>query len=93
MFVALAREGWVQKLVSTPRHPIGTWHVFWLELLQDGKLTWFDAAAKKKADFRWALIVVDGRVGHCTEMGSQHRRLTANGNVLYTMHPDFGFNG
>jgi hypothetical protein len=52
MFVPLAREGWLQKLVATKLHPFGVWKVFWVELLEDGKLSWFDAAAKRKADFR-----------------------------------------
>lgn len=56
MFVGLAREGWIQKLVSSARHPFGQWKVFWLELLQDGKLTWFETAAKRKADFRRAAL-------------------------------------
>ena len=52
MFVPLAREGWLQKLVATKLHPFGQWKVFWVELLEDGKLSWFDGAAKRKADFR-----------------------------------------
>lgn len=30
----------------------GLSQVFWVELLEDGKLSWFDAANKRKADFR-----------------------------------------
>ena len=52
MFVPLAREGWIQKLVASALHPFGQWRVFWLELLQDGKLSWFDTAAKTRCDFR-----------------------------------------
>ena len=52
MFVPLAREGWLQKLVATKLHPFGVWKVFWVELLEDGKLSWFDGAAKRRADFR-----------------------------------------
>lgn len=52
MFVCLMREGWIQKLVASARHPFGQWKVFWLELLQDGKLSWFDTPAKRKTDFR-----------------------------------------
>ena len=26
--------------------------MFWVELLEDGKLSWFDGAAKRRADFR-----------------------------------------
>ena len=54
MFVPLAREGWLQKLVATKLHPFGVWKVFWVELLEDGKLSWFDGAAKRRTDFRRA---------------------------------------
>ncbi len=52
MFVPLAREGWLQKLVASPGHPFGQWRVLWVELLEDGKLSWFDSSRKRKADFR-----------------------------------------
>jgi hypothetical protein len=52
MFVPLAREGWLQKLVASPGRPFGAWRVLWVELLEDGKLSWFDSARKRKSDFR-----------------------------------------
>jgi hypothetical protein len=55
MFVPLAREGWLQKLVASPGHPFGQWRVLWVELLEDGKLSWFDSSRKRKSDFRQAL--------------------------------------
>ena len=58
MFVPLAREGWLQKLVASPGHPFGQWRVLWAELLEDGKLSWFDSSRKRKSDFR----SVSGRV-------------------------------
>jgi hypothetical protein len=54
MFVPLAREGWLQKLVASPGRPFGAWRVLWVELLEDGKLSWFDSARKRKSDFRQA---------------------------------------
>jgi hypothetical protein len=54
MFVPLAREGWLQKLVASPGRPFGAWRVLWVELLEDGKLSWFDSARKRKSDFRRA---------------------------------------
>lgn len=56
MFVPLAREGWLQKLVASAAHPFGRWTVVWAELLEDGKLSWFDSARKRKADFRHASL-------------------------------------
>lgn len=72
MFVGLLREGWIQKLVSSARHPFGQWKVFWLELLQDGKMSWFETAAKRKADFRRApappLVVPPPGPAGCTNL-------------------------
>ena len=52
MFVPLAREGWLQKLVASPAHPFGQWRVLWVELLEDGKLSWFDSPRKRRSEFR-----------------------------------------
>lgn len=61
MFVPLAREGWLQKLVASPGHPFGQWRVLWVELLEDGKLSWFDSSRKRKADFR-GMLALDNAV-------------------------------
>ena len=66
MFVPLAREGWLQKLVASPGRPFGAWRVLWVELLEDGKLSWFDSARKRKSDFRRVLpgLATPARQGH-----------------------------
>ena len=67
MFVPLAREGWLQKLVASPGRPFGAWRVLWVELLEDGKLSWFDSARKRKSDFRRVL-----RSCHARTPGAPH---------------------
>lgn len=68
MFVPLAREGWLQKLVVSAAHPFGRWTVVWAELLEDGKLSWFDSPRKRKADFRGVLAL-----DHAVAVGLSNR--------------------
>lgn len=83
MFVPLAREGWLQKLVASPGHPFGQWRVLWVELLEDGKLSWFDSSRKRKSDFRCNFVLFNFRCAEgFKERGFACQRKMALGHAL-----------